>query len=396
MTKSLVDTIRQAITPSVVSQLSDAFRQSTPAVEKGLLGTTAALLGSIAARSDDRSFMSQLFSLVTEPAAGATFDAPERLLEQTQRATAEPGGLLSRFQSMLLRNRGPAVDALARYAGLNTSTASSLLGVAASLVLGHLTRLVRQDQLDAGSLARRLAHERSSINAAIPAALASFSTPGAPSATSRPIRTVGERTVATPSAHQSSSLPWVAAALVGAVALFGLFSILRVARQPELPAVSAPPSVGTSGYETPTIPGRTDLRFPPSAMEGHLLTYIETASPSNREVWFEFDRVGFEPDSATLRPDSRGQLADIAAILRAHPRVRVKIGGYTDNSGDPATNLRLSQAKASAVAAELRALGVEGDRIVAEGFGDQYPIADNSTAEGRARNRRVAIRVISK
>jgi K(+)-stimulated pyrophosphate-energized sodium pump len=74
----------------------------------------------------------------------------------------------------------------------------------------------------------------------------------------------------------------------------------------------------------------------------------------------------------------------------------VKIGGYTDNSGDPAANLRLSQARADSVMNELRTMGVGGDRLEAEGYGDQHPIADNATADGRAKNRRVAVRVTAR
>ena len=397
MAKSLVDTIRQMITPSVTSQLSGAYRESTPAVEKGLGGAAIALLGLIAARSDDHGFMNQVFSLVKEPTVVDAIESTERALQQAQRATSEPAGVLGRFRSLALGNKGSVVDALARYGGVNTSTASSLLAVASAFILGQLSRLVRQDQLDASSLARRFATERPSINAALPAALASVIAVGRPSAANRRTDRVDRPVVtSTPQPHGWSPMAWAAVALVGAVALAALFAVLRGNRDTQLTSIAPPTGVGTSGYVTRTLPGRTDLRFPASGMEGQLLTYIETASPSGRETWFEFDRLNFETDSATLRADSREQLSNTAVILRAYPRVRVKIGGYTDNSGDPATNLRLSQARASAVAAELRSLGIAGDRLVAEGYGDQYPIADNSTAEGRARNRRVAIRVINK
>ena len=67
MTKSLVDNIRQTITPSVVAQLSGTFGESTQSVERGLSGATVAILGIIAARSTDPRFFNQLFSLVKEP-----------------------------------------------------------------------------------------------------------------------------------------------------------------------------------------------------------------------------------------------------------------------------------------------------------------------------------------
>ena len=194
-----------------------------------------------------------------------------------------------------------------------------------------------------------------------------------------------------------SPLVWVAGTLLAAVALAGLLGVFRGTGPTQVSSIATPAgSVGTSGYVTRTLPSRTELHIPASGMEGRLLTHIQTASPFDRETWFEFDRLGFEPDSTELRPESREQLANTAAILKAYMRVRVKIGGYTGNSGVPATNLRRSQARADAVAAELRALGIAGNRLTAEGYGDQRPMADNSTAQVRARNGRVAIRVISK
>ena len=97
-----------------------------------------------------------------------------------------------------------------------------------------------------------------------------------------------------------------------------------------------------------------------------------------------------------LRPESREQLRNIAEILKAYPNVQVKVGGYTDSSGDPATNLRLSQDRANSVRQELVGLGIAGDRITAKGYGQEHPVADNTTEAGRAQNRRVALRVTQK
>ena len=73
----------------------------------------------------------------------------------------------------------------------------------------------------------------------------------------------------------------------------------------------------------------------------------------------------------------------------------VKIGGYTDNTGDPQANLKLSQDRAVAVESAIVALGIADERVAAEGYGEQHPVADNST-EGARRNRRIALRVTAK
>jgi len=401
MTKSLVDNIRQTITPSVVSQLSGTCGESTQAVERGLSGATVAILGIIATRSSDPRFISQLFLLVREPSSAALLETPVKMLEHARRAALEPDWRFGRFRSLVLGHKGVSLaDGLARLSGVNSSTAASLLAVACSFIFRQLGRLVRQDRLDAGGLGRRFASERASIIAALPARLASVIAIRAPAAPMGRPQFERAATIQTPMPRTWSPLAWVVVALLGAVALAALFDVLGASRPAEESSLAAPTgSVGTTGstgYVTRALPGRTELRIPASGMEGRLLMHIQTASPFDRERWFDFDRLNFEADSATLRPDSREQLENTAAILKAYPNVRVKIGGYTGRWGNPATNLRLSQLRASAVAAELNSLGVAANRLLTEGYGDQHPLASNFRAQGAAHGGRVAIRIISK
>ncbi|HEX9958591.1 MAG TPA: OmpA family protein, partial [Fibrella sp.] len=96
------------------------------------------------------------------------------------------------------------------------------------------------------------------------------------------------------------------------------------------------------------------------------------------------------------KPESREQLQNIAAILKAYPAVNLKIGGYTDNVGNAAANKKLSQRRAESAMTELVRLGVDQARLEAEGYGQEQPIASNNTEEGRAQNRRTAVRVTKK
>jgi outer membrane protein OmpA-like peptidoglycan-associated protein len=111
---------------------------------------------------------------------------------------------------------------------------------------------------------------------------------------------------------------------------------------------------------------------------------------------FSFDRLLFSTGSATLQPQSSEQLHNIAAILKAYPNTHLTIGGYTDNTGDAAQNLKLSQDRADSVTAELVKLGVAKDRLLAKGYGEQHPVGDNATEAGRAQNRRISMLVTQK
>ncbi|MGF7216084.1 K(+)-stimulated pyrophosphate-energized sodium pump [Spirosoma lacussanchae] len=131
-------------------------------------------------------------------------------------------------------------------------------------------------------------------------------------------------------------------------------------------------------------------------IEASLLNFIKSDKPIDKTTWFDFDRLTFETGSATLKPESQEQLKNIAEILKAYPNVSVKLGGYTDNTGNADANLKLSGDRAQSVKKELTALGIAADRLESEGYGQEHPVASNDTEEGRAQNRRISIRVTKK
>lgn len=136
-----------------------------------------------------------------------------------------------------------------------------------------------------------------------------------------------------------------------------------------------------------------------TGIEARLLQFIEDAArPVDKTTWFDFDRLLFETGSARLDMDkSKGQLQNVAEILKAFPAVKVKVGGYTDNVGEAAANKKLSGERASNVAAAITALGVQADRLAPEGYGAEHPVCPaNDTEACRAQNRRIALRVTAK
>jgi outer membrane protein OmpA-like peptidoglycan-associated protein len=145
------------------------------------------------------------------------------------------------------------------------------------------------------------------------------------------------------------------------------------------------------------LPGGVELNVPERGIESRLIAFITDSSRQvNDTTWFDFDRLNFATGSATILPESEEQLNNIAAVLKAYPKVNVKVGGYTDNTGDAAANRTLSAQRAAAVRQALIARGIDAKRMVAEGYGSGHPVGDNATEEGRAMNRRIALRVTKK
>ena len=103
----------------------------------------------------------------------------------------------------------------------------------------------------------------------------------------------------------------------------------------------------------------------------------------------------FEPSSAKIVGDPHGALAEVAALITQYPETTVVIEGHTDDRGPPKANLKMSKARAEAVAKVLiDDLGIDASRVSTKGYGKTRPIATNATKEGRERNRRVVAVVL--
>jgi len=106
--------------------------------------------------------------------------------------------------------------------------------------------------------------------------------------------------------------------------------------------------------------------------------------------------VKFKTDSDELLDESFNKLDAIVSLMKKHPDFNLKISGYTDNSGDADYNLTLSDKRAHSAEQYIIFKGIASSRIMAKGYGEADPVADNGTAEGRAKNRRVDFKLISK
>ena len=103
--------------------------------------------------------------------------------------------------------------------------------------------------------------------------------------------------------------------------------------------------------------------------------------------------VNFESNSDVLRPGAAGILAEVSGALEKNPTIKIEIGGHTDSDGAAEYNQGLSQRRASTIRDYLINAGISGDRMTVRGYGESEPIADNSTAAGKAENRRVVLTI---
>jgi outer membrane protein OmpA-like peptidoglycan-associated protein/opacity protein-like surface antigen len=133
-------------------------------------------------------------------------------------------------------------------------------------------------------------------------------------------------------------------------------------------------------------PPDTSAAAPPAAR------MTPAPGPAAAAAPFVLEGVSFESGSARLQPGSYVQLDSIAKVLQANPKLRVEIGGHTDNAGTPADNQHLSTLRAESVRNYLVAKGVPFQQMVARGYGATTPRTPDTTPQGRAANRRVEIK----
>ena len=109
-----------------------------------------------------------------------------------------------------------------------------------------------------------------------------------------------------------------------------------------------------------------------------------------------FQNIYFQFDKSVILQQSYKELFSLYNLLTDNPKMHIEIGGHTDDQGSVAYNLRLSENRAKAIADYLIAKGINPKRIEFRGYGKSKPIADNSTEEGRSKNRRVEVRILSR
>ncbi|WWO95361.1 MAG: OmpA family protein [Candidatus Dasytiphilus stammeri] len=147
------------------------------------------------------------------------------------------------------------------------------------------------------------------------------------------------------------------------------------------------------------LPDGTRINIRDDSLEMKLLTFIKDPlkrSSSTNYKWFNLDQVFFDSGDKNPQIDAKNRqiINNIAAILKAYPNINLQIGGYTDSIGSLEQNQILSQARAEEMKKEFVKLNLPSERLVATGYGKTHPIASNDTVEGRAKNRRVSIRIL--
>ena len=396
MGTNLLDLVKGQLSDTFLSKAAGFLGEDSSTTSKAMGLILPSVLGGMANKAADANGATQLFDLMkSQDNSSDIFGSLGTLLgggSATQGLMDSGGGIVN----ALFGNKTSGIaSVIASAVGMKSGSASSLMSIAAPILMNVISQKLGGGATSS-SLVSLLGSQLPFLkNAGLPSALTSalgltnlnLNTPSVPAAK-----------VETEEGGFGKFLPWLLVVAAG-LAAFYLFKTCNV-KTPETPQVAmAQPTAPVAPAVNETVKKLTlpsgDIEVKAGSFLDKLYTEI-TDPKADLTKALTFDNVNFATSSAQLTDGSKAQLDDLAKIMKAFPKVDVKIEGHTDNVGNEAANLMLSKSRAASVKTYLVGHGVAESRIATNGFGSTKPVADNATAEGKAQNRRIEAFVTKK
>jgi outer membrane protein OmpA-like peptidoglycan-associated protein len=422
MSFNLVDTVKGLFTPDLIRKAASSLGEG--GISKALTGLVPSVLGGLVSKaSSGPTEAGNILGMARNAASSGMVGNLGSMLGSAGGSTGIGGALsggLDAIKGIFGDKLGDVTRTIANFSGIRESSASSLMSAAAPATLGAIGKYASDNNLNATGLTNMLTEQKSNILSAIPSGLGSLGgLLGLGSLGAAASWAAGSaRQMASSTAHGAEmavekaggGMRWL---LPLFLAILVIALVWYLSRGCGSASNSAAMADTTSTMKTDTamtmapvsikvkLPDGTELDAYRGGIEDQLVTYLNSTDPADsisRSRWFDFDNLNFTTGSDQLTSESDRQVKNIAAILKAYPKVKIKIGGYTDRTGQEDANMKLSQQRADAVQDALKKIGADPGQLAgAEGYGSQFAkaAADASDAD-RKMDRRISVNVREK
>lgn len=414
MSFNLLDTVKGVFNDSLVSTAASSLGESESGIRQALNGAIPSVLAGLLGKAESHEGAAGILDLAKQAAGSGIIDNLGGFFGN------ENGGIISRGAEMLKAllgdKAGGIATLIANFAGIKHASASSVLSMAAPAALGALGVHVGENNLDAGSLKSLLSSQKSSILSALPTSLSTVaSVLGFGSGNGAVTAKASHELTYDESEGNDNAMKFLLPLLLGILAVAAAIYLFKGCGTPTAQKMTvdsvavkaepvqqepAPTAIASTKELTKVkLPNDTILNAFKGGIEDKLVAFLETdykklGEDSLKKVWFDFDNLTFKTASAELTAESQQQVDNIAAILKAFPSVKLKIGGYTDKVGDETVNKKLSDDRAKAVQAALAKAGVGAQITGAEGYGAAFAVYPADAPEtDRVKDRHVSVSV---
>jgi outer membrane protein OmpA-like peptidoglycan-associated protein len=455
---SILNGIKGLIGNELVSGLASQLGESNDGINKAMGGIVPSLLGGLMnSKQEDHGMLSGLLSQAGNLGGGNLVgDLLGGLTGGGSSNNAGIGGIGSSLVSGLLGDKaGGVINLISSLAGIKSSSSSSLMGIGGSLIASFLGKKLLGGGGGITGIISSLMGEKKDIAAALPSGASSLlglgnifgsvqdavgNAAGAVTGAAGAAGAAAKGVLGGDDDNKGGGMKWLMPLLLAGLAGFGIWYMLgkgcnksedaaaTATEQVDASATGAVDASATATVDagatattattdaaaaTATPAARTSTKIKlnngveinayEGGVESKLVAFLNDPASKVDMVdktknWFDFDNLNFDEGKSTITQESQVQLDNLAAILKAYPTMKIKIGGYTDKKGDDGFNLKLSQSRASAVDAALKSRGITAGQIEkAEGYGETLAlVAEDASDEERRKDRRTAVRVLAK
>ncbi len=417
MSINLLDVLESDVTSQLLEPAASFLDASITQTESALKGIMPSILGAFINRVSSEDGVADVFGMLNNVDDGI-LDEVSGIFESghsgISNIIAGGGDMLSTILGDDVKITS-LVDVISRRSGLNSGHADSLAKLATPFIVGAIGRKVKSLALDAFGFSNLLLLQKANVKSELPDGVINVLGFGdlleATKSSLNNELDLGKRGV-------NNLIKWLLPVLLALLIIgwlgkkgcsFGVGAIHKSAGAATTMATGAITTSEAlankaielrgealiSAFVTVDAAAKASLdgiQFVSGSVGDQLNTFIKGGLRSDNK--FTFRNLTFAIGSADLDMDSRMEVEQLAAILKAYTSVKIAIEGYTDNTGDSSANIALSAARAESISSALIENGIDAARIVASGFGSADPIGDNQTQEGRAQNRRIELRII--